>query len=214
MVNGVLFDMDGVLLDTERLGLAGWRLAAKQMDVPMDDDFIASLRGRNIPDSRAHYKKTLGRDDYDAVRAIRIAYSDAIIAREGVPVKPGVTELLEVLTARGIPAALATGTRRETALGYLRSVGIDGYFSAAVCGDEVAHAKPSPDIFLQAAALLGVPPEQCIVVEDSVNGLAAARAAGCIPVMVPDLTPSSPAIEPLYDFCVPCLVDVIPLLDR
>ena len=213
MINGVLFDMDGVLFDTERLGLTGWRLAAGELGVPMTDTFIAALRGRNIADSREYFNRTLGRDDYDAVRAIRVAYSDAIIAKEGVPVKPGVTELLEALKARHIPAVLATGTRREVAMRYLRETGIDGYFAAAICGDEVLHAKPDPEIYVRAAEKLGLTPGECMVLEDSINGLTAARAAGCVSVMVPDLTPPTPEIAPLYDFCVGSLVDVIPLLD-
>ena len=214
MVSGVIFDMDGVLFDTERLGAAGWKLAARQLNIPLDDAFISHFRGRNIPDSRAYYKARLGRDDYDAARAIRVAYADAIIEKEGVPVKPGVRALLEALKQRGIPAALATGTVRERALGYLRQAGIDGFFSFAIGGDEVAHAKPAPDIFLQAAAGLRRAPSTCMVIEDSVNGLTAARAAGCIPVMVPDLTPYSPELSSVCDAHAERLIDVIPLLER
>lgn len=214
MVAGVLFDMDGVLFDTERLAKEGWTLAAEQLGIDITEGFLSRLRGTNVADSRALYRQTFRRDDYDQARAIRVAHADAVIAREGVPMKPGVRELLEELRRREIPAALASGTARDRALGYLRATGIDRYFSSAVCGDEVLHAKPDPDIFLRAARSLGLDPTRCMVVEDSPNGVAAGHAAGCFTVMVPDLSPSTPELAQLYDACVSSLLDVIPLLDR
>lgn len=91
--------------------------------------------------------------------------------------------------------------------------GVDGFFEAAVCGDEVAHAKPAPDIFLAAAKALGVPAEECLVLEDSPNGLRAARAAGCKAVVVPDITPIPPESEGLWAARAATLADVIPLLE-
>ena len=214
MIAGVLFDMDGVLFDTERLAKEGWTQAAEQLGLEITEEFLSRLRGTNVADSRVLYKQTFHRDDYDRARAIRLAHSDAVIAREGVPMKPGVRELLETLRQRDIPAALASGTSRDRAMGYLRSTGIDKYFACAVCGDEVLHAKPDPDIFLRAARSLRLDPKKCMVVEDSPNGVAAGHAAGCFTVMVPDLSPSTPALAQLYDACVPSLLDVIPLLDQ
>lgn len=213
MVQGVIFDMDGLMFDTERLALAGWLLAGERMGLSIDGEFVSHLRGRNTADGRALYQKAFGRGDYDAARAIRTGHMDAVIARGGLPVKPGLLPLLEELRGRGLPAALATGTARVRAAEYLRLAGVEEFFSASVCGDEVIHAKPAPDIFLEAAKKLGLPPERCMVLEDSPNGLAAAHAAGCLPVMIPDLTPPTPELERLYAFCVPCLSDVLPLLD-
>lgn len=214
MTAGILFDMDGVLFDTERLAKKGWQLAAEQLGLEVTEDFLSRLRGTNIADSRAIYKAHFGRDDYDQARAIRVAYADRIIEQDGVPVKPGVYELLEELRRRDIPAALASGTARDRAMGYLRATGILKYFASAVCGDEVLHAKPDPDIFLRAARSLRLDPKACMVIEDSPNGVAAGHAAGCFTVMVPDLSPATPALAELYDACVPSLLDVIPLLDR
>lgn len=100
---------------------------------------------------------------------------------------------------------------REKALLYLKMAGVDGFFEATVCGDEVAHAKPAPDIFLAAAKALGVPAEECLVLEDSPNGLRAARAAGCKAVVVPDITPIPPESEGLWAARAATLADVIPL---
>lgn len=213
MVQGVLFDMDGVMFDTERLALAGWLLAGERMGLSIDEAFVSRLRGRNVADGRVIYQTTFGRDDFDDARAIRTAYVDAAIEREGLPVKPGLLPLLEELRRRGVSAALATGTARAKAAEYLRLAEVEAFFSALVCGDEVAHAKPAPDIFLMAAGALGLRPERCMALEDSPNGLAAAQTAGCLPVMIPDLTPPTPELKRLYAFCVPCLSDVLPLLD-
>ena len=196
------------------------------LGLELPDEVIAAGRGMSVADSRAMYLERLGPEvDYDALRALRVAYADEAIARDGLPVKPGLRQLLEHLRAAGIPAALATATVREKALLYLKMAGVDGFFEAAVCGDEVAHAKPAPDIFLAAAKALGVPAEECLVLEDSPNGLRAARrarpttasraarAAGCKAVVVPDITPIPPESEGLWAACAATLADVIPLLE-
>ena len=142
MIRGVLFDMDGLMFDTERIGHRGWKYGAQVLGLELPDEVIAAGRGMSVADSRAMYLERLGPEvDYDALRALRVAYADEAIARDGLPVKPGLRQLLEHLRAVGIPAALATATVREKALLYLKMAGVDGFFEAAVCGDEVAHAK-------------------------------------------------------------------------
>ena len=193
--------MDGLMFDTERIGHRGWKYGAQVLGLELPDEVIAAGRGMSVADSRAMYLERLGPEvDYDALR-------------DGLPVKPGLRQLLEHLRAAGIPAALATATVREKALLYLKMAGVDGFFEATVCGDEVAHAKPAPDIFLAAAKALGVPAEECLVLEDSPNGLRAARAAGCKAVVVPDITPIPPESEGLWAACAATLADVIPLLE-
>lgn len=212
MIRGVLFDMDGLMFDTERIGLAGWLEAGRQLELPITEELIARLRGTGVAQCREIFNSRIPGECYDAARAIRLGYADTYIAEHGLPVKPGLYELLRWLRQAGIPAALATSTGREKALGYLEQAGVSGFFAAAVFGPEVPNPKPAPDIFLEAAARLGADPGSCVVLEDSVNGLRAAKAARCRAIVIPDLTPAPPERDGLWDAQADSLADVIPIL--
>lgn len=214
MIQGVLFDMDGLMFDTERIGRDGWFAAAERLGIPITEALIAKLRGTGVERCRVIFNSQIPGGLYDTARAIRLQYADDVIAEKGLPVKPGLYELLEWLRRQRIPAALATSTGREKALGYLEQAGVSGYFAATMFGTEVPSPKPAPDIFLAAAALLRADPARCVVLEDSRNGLLAARAAGCRAVVVPDLTPPPPEEEGLWDAKAATLTDVIPILAR
>lgn len=214
MVQGVLFDMDGLMFDTERIGRDGWNAAARTLGITIPDHLIAAMRGTGVDQCRALFNTAVPGALYDTARALRIQYADAWIEQHGVPVKPGLRPLLAWLQAQQIPAVLATSTGREKALGYLHQSGVAAFFAATVFGPEVAHPKPAPDIFLAAAAAIGAAPRHCVVLEDSPNGLRAAKAAGCRAIVVPDLSPAPPPEEQLWDACVADLFHVIPLLQN
>lgn len=187
--DGVIFDMDGLMFDTERLGLEGWKKAGRILGYPIGEEMVARIRGCNRTDAERLFKEQYGESfDYGKGREIRLQYAAREIEEKGLPVKPGLYALLEFLDNRGIPMAVATACDRERAQGYLEAAGIRNYFKAVVCGDEIGHAKPWPDIFIRAAERLGTECEYTVVFEDSPNGIEAACRAGCIPVMVPDLT--------------------------
>lgn len=209
MLQGVLFDMDGLMFDTERIGYKGWKKAAAALGMDIPDQLIAAMRGTGVAQSRALFNAALPGGRYDDARALRLQYDDDYIARHGLPVKPGLRELLEWLQHAGVPAVLATSTGRDKALGYLRLAGVEGYFAAAIFGTEVPNPKPAPDVFLAAAAAIGADPARCLVLEDSPNGMKAGKAAGCKVVAVPDMTPAPAAAQGLWDACLPDLHAVL-----
>ena len=138
--------------------------------------------------------------------------ADELFAK-GVPCKPGLFELLDVLEERGIPRIVASSSPRSMILQNLSTTGAGRYFAQVVCGADVEHSKPAPDIFLLAASRLGVDIHRCLVLEDSLNGLRAARASGAVSVMVPDLRPYGPEVAPYVDYLKQDLSQVIDLLD-
>jgi HAD superfamily hydrolase (TIGR01509 family) len=197
----VIFDMDGLMLDTERLALAAWQEASAALGVPCDPDVARRMIGRNQPDSVAIVRAHYGPDfPVEAVMTRSATAYEAIVEREGIALKPGLATLLDWLEAERIATAVATSTRRARALAKLSRTGLLPRFAAVVGGDEVARGKPAPDIFLAAADRLAHAPAACVVLEDSEPGLHGAHAAGIAPIMVPDLHPPSPdllALAPL-----------------
>jgi len=205
----VIFDMDGLMLDTEPLAARAWIDAARDLGVAFDASINHRLIGRNFPDCRTiigeHHGAGYPVDDL--MGAWHGAY-DAIVQREGIAFKPGLPELLDWLDEARIPKAVATSTRRARAQAKLELTGILERFAALVGGDEVARGKPAPDIFVEAARRLGVPPSACMVLEDSEPGMRGALAAGMTPVMVPDLLPPSPALLAAAPLVVSTLYEV------
>lgn len=199
--HAVIFDMDGLMLDTERLAPRAWIDAAQALGVEFDLALTQPMVGRNFRDCASiiadHYGA--GFPTGELMKAWHVAY-DAIVAREGIAIKAGLLELLDWLEAEDIPKAVATSTRRDRAQAKLAQTALLPRFTALVGGDEVVLGKPAPEIFLTAAQRLGQPAAGCIVLEDSEPGVRAALAAGMIPIMVPDLhLPSAElvALEPL-----------------
>lgn len=187
MVDAVLFDMDGVVLDTEKLYTRFWQEAAHALGYPMTKEQALGMRSLNRGAGLAKMQSYFGPDvDYDKIREKRIELMDDFVAREGVTVKPGIQQLLDYLKKQGIKTAIATSSPMERTLLYLSSVGLQDSFDELVSGYMVEKGKPEPDIFLYAAKKLGVEPKRCIVLEDSPAGILAAHRAGCKPVMIPD----------------------------
>jgi HAD superfamily hydrolase (TIGR01509 family) len=192
----VVFDMDGLMLDTEPLAARAWGKAAAALGVEYDATLNAALVGRNFPDCRALIVERHGPGyPVDALMAAWHAAYDAIVEREGIALKPGLVELVSWLEDEGVPRAVATSTRRSRALAKLERTGLSPRFHAIVGGDETARGKPAPDIFLLAAVRLGVAPGRCVVLEDSEPGVRGALAAGMTPFLVPDGVAPSAALR-------------------
>lgn len=187
MVSGIIFDMDGVLIDSERQSNEGWLWAAEQLGVDMPMWLIDSFKGapaelccKFFDD---YYK---GAIDYWEAKELRTQHVYKIRETEGIPVKKGVKEVFEYIRNNGLKCAVATSTRRESAEKTLHKIGVWDYLDAVVYGDEVEHGKPEPDIFLRAAKAIGISPSEAVVVEDSINGIKAGYAADMRVVHIPD----------------------------
>lgn len=215
MIKAVIFDMDGVLFDTERLMKEGWMKAGREMGFTITEEQLRQMRGSSRDRSAALFQKWYnGTVDYDKGRQIRSQYTQEYILKYSVPEKKGLKELLAFLKEEGLPAAVATSTDRRTASRYWDLAEITSFITASVCGNEVTSCKPEPDIFLKAAHALQIAPEHCLIVEDSINGLKAARAASGISCMVPDLTPYTEELRPFCDYVCGDLSQIISLIKK
>lgn len=213
MIKALIFDMDGLMFDTERLMKSGWEEASREMGFTLTEFHLSQMRGGTRDRSTELFRKWFhGTVDYDQGRAIRTRFLQNYIEEHGVPIKKGLMELLEYLKEQRIPAAVATSTARKEASRYWDMAGVTPYLQASVCGDEVKNGKPNPEIFLRAAEKLQISPEHCLVLEDSINGIHAAKAAGAISCMVPDLTPVTDQLRPYCDIVCEDLSQVIPYL--
>ena len=211
-IQAVLFDMDGLMIDTERLSDKVWCEIGARYGLHITPADTALLRGRNRAGGRAAFQKRFGPDvPYDVMCDAVVGRLTAMLARN-VPVMPGLLELLEQVRSRNLPMAVVSSTHRSLVESNLRVAGIRDYFTALVCGDMVSRSKPAPDIYLTAAQTLHTQPAACLVLEDSYNGVRAGAAAGCATVMVPNVDPATPEMENLCWHIVPDLAKVIPLL--
>jgi len=188
MYSAALFDMDGLLLDSERPTRDAWEAVLVGCGLAFDQQFYLTAVGRNLADTRLLFGQWYGEDfDFDSALAqVRQTLSDTTGIR-GYAVKPGANELLAELANRGIPAGIASSTARDRVGLRLKQAGLLGHFQSLAGGNEVRCGKPEPDIFLLAAERLGVAPETCLVFEDSSFGAQGALAAGMGVVVVPDL---------------------------
>lgn len=218
MVSGIIFDMDGVLIDSERQSNEGWLWAAGQLGVDMPMWLIDSFKGAQAElcckffDD--YYKGVI---DYWEAKELRTQHVYKIRETEGIPVKKGVKDIFEYIRNNGLKCAVATSTRRESAEKTLHEIGVWDYLDAVVYGDEVEHGKPEPDIFLRAAKAIGVNPSETVVVEDSINGIKAGYAADMRVVHIPDTIAIDDDIRKLtYMVCADLngLIDVVESINK
>lgn len=218
MVSGIIFDMDGVLIDSERQSNEGWLWAAGQLGVDMPMWLIDSFKGapaelccKFFDD---YYKGVI---DYWEAKELRTQHVYKIRETEGIPVKKGVKDIFEYIRNNGLKCAVATSTRRESAEKTLHEIGVWDYLDEVVYGDEVERGKPEPDIFLRAAKAIGVNPSEAVVVEDSINGIKAGYAAGMRVVHIPDTIAIDDDIRKLtYMVCddLNGLIDVVESINK
>jgi HAD superfamily hydrolase (TIGR01509 family) len=191
-IKAAIFDMDGTMFDTEALYARGMAQAGAEFGYDIHHGIYLGTIGLPEIGWKTHLRNTFGPDfPLDAIASRTLDNVHAELERDGLPIKPGLIELLDQLDAWGVPYAIASSSKRKTIQRNLGLANMAARFPIVVGGEEVQHGKPAPDIFLEAAHRLNVAPVNCVVLEDSEAGIRGAHAAGMIAVMIPDLKPPS-----------------------
>ncbi|MBO5389740.1 MAG: HAD family phosphatase [Lachnospiraceae bacterium] len=209
----VVFDMDGVIFDSEKRVVECWKVIADKYGVPDIEAACRECFGCNQVVAKERFLKRYG-EDFPYVE-YKKEMSDLFHERYdngNLPMLPGVVEILEFLKANGKRIALASSTRRVSVESGLTWAGIIDYFDAIICGDMVSRSKPEPDIFLKACEALGVSPSESYAIEDSYNGIRAAHRGGLLPIMVPDMMEPDKEMEELSVAILGSLNEVIDYL--
>ncbi len=212
-IEAVVFDMDGLMLDSERVSQSIWQEVTRDFGYALRVEAYQRIIGTSAEQTAQVIQQLLGPEaPVAAMHAEKRRRLEAHVRSAGIAHKPGLAELFDALEAHRLPKAVATSTNRQMALLKLERAHILHRFRAVVGGDEVARGKPAPDLYLRAAALLNTAPERCLALEDSVNGARAAHAAGMRLIVIPDLLPPTPEVCAMAWKVLPSLRDVAVLI--
>lgn len=215
VINAVIFDMDGVIFDSEKLVVECWERTANKYGISGVAETCKECLGLNRLAAKERFLERYGQDfPYDTYKQ---EMSDLYHkrAREGaLLMKPGVVELLTFLKNKRIRIALASSTREQVVKWELADAGIMEYFDVIVCGDMVSKSKPEPDIYLKACELLEISPDMAFAIEDSYNGIRAAYAGGLRPIMIPDLAEPTDEMKEIAEVILPSLFEMISYVEN
>jgi len=202
----IIFDMDGLMIDSETLALNAWHQTAQELNMHIPEEVFFSMIGLNMDACKARMLEHTGPTfDFDSAITMLHGFMENHIIEHGLPLKPGLHYILDKLEEIGIKKSVATGTYYERAMVKLAQADVAHRFDVVIGGDQVAHSKPAPDIFLKAAKSCGIAPEYCIVLEDSIPGAEAARRAGMRVIVIPDLIPP---LEKTHEFALAICKDL------
>lgn len=213
LYKAVVFDMDGVIFDSERAVMQCWEEVASRHNIPNIEKAILACTGTTMVRTRKIMLNLYGADfPYDEYARESSAIFHSRYDGGRLPMKPGVKELLTFLKEHDKKIALASSTRQQVVTDELRDAGVIEYFDRIICGDMVSRSKPAPDIFLKACEELNISPSDSYAIEDSYNGIRAAHAGGLHPIMVPDLLPADEEMQSLAEIVLPSLTSVMEYL--
>lgn len=188
MIKAIIFDMDGLMIDSERVTFEGYQEMLKKMNLTMDEEFYITLLGKPVKGIYQRFYDVYGQDfPIESVIKDVHQYMAERFKNEGVPLKKGLVSLLTYLKDHDFKTIVATSSNRDRVDDILRSADIEKYFDDSICGDEVTKGKPNPEVFIKSCQKLGVKPEEAIVIEDSEAGIQASSAANIKVICIPDM---------------------------
>ncbi len=217
MIEAVIFDMDGILFDSERIITTCWYQEAEERNIPREKMQIAveGCIGLNLNDTKIFFHKMFGEKfDYSAFREKTAGKFYEEISKNGLPVMKGACEILSYLQTTSLKIGLASSSRTENIFKHIRAHDMEKYFEVIIGGDTIEHSKPEPDIYLKACKAIGVAPDRCLAIEDSPNGIRSAYAAGMLPIMVPDQVQPTEEIKNLLYRKFDSLIEVKKFIER
>lgn len=213
VIKGLIFDMDGLLIDTERLSFEALVYDCKQRGFELTMEQFLGIRSLSIPKCEEKFKGYFGEDfNFKDSFEKHFLYMSEHIDKYGVPMKKGADSILKYAKEQGLRIALATSTPLDIAQDYLSSLGLWEYFDKVQSAADIKNGKPAPDVYLAASSLLGLEPSECMAFEDSPNGVRSASSAGCITVMVPDLSGPDEELQKLIFASVSDLDEAVELI--
>ncbi len=213
MIKAIIFDMDGLMIDSERVTFEGYQHVLKDLDLTITEDFYKTLLGKTLKNVYELFYKEYG-EDLDIENIIKKVheYMAKRFENEGVPFKKGLIELLDYLKNNNYKTIVATSSNRDRVNVILRLADIEKYYDDSICGDEVSKGKPNPEVFLRACQKLNVDPSEAIVLEDSEAGILAAKNAGIKVICIPDMKYPEPQYEEMTYKVLEDLSQVIEIL--
>ena len=214
-IEGLVFDMDGLLVDSEKIVQRSWEHVGKILGYPDIGSHIYHTIGMNVVGREEYFRKHIAEDfPMEKFTAMTRQKFHEIVDTEGLDIKPGAKELLLFAKERGLKTGLATSSRRQHAQENLTRLGIFGYFDGVVCGDMVTRSKPDPEIYEKACHIICTRPENTIALEDAPSGIQSAYGAGMRPIMIPDMVEPAEETKKLIWYRFDTLFDVIKLLEH
>lgn len=191
--------MDGVIFDTETVGLRAWLAVGKRHGFEDVEPYARECIGRSTKDSMAIMQNAFPQADILSLKDECIAEFKKIIMTEGLQLKKGAAELLQWLDDNNIKTAIASSTEQHGVMSHLKAAGIDKYFGTVIGGDMVTNSKPEPEIYLKACAALDEAPSRCFAIEDSNNGIISAHSAGMRAILIPDIVENTPEVKAMAE---------------